>query len=149
MSKNIKNLLNEFFEKANGIVSVMLIDIDGIPIESIGKFKLPPDDIGALLSASFLAYKQVGSEFGQEIINVMVEYNNLKLYQITMERGVLIIIADKEAFLGLIRLIAKRVINELSKIMEETKISRDSLMEEHKFRKPSDSDITDIMSKFG
>jgi len=149
MSEQIKELLNEFFEKANGIVSVILIDIDGIPIESMGRFDLPPDDIGALMSASLLSYKQVGNEFGQNLQNIMVEYDNLKLYQIQMARGVLIIIADKEAFLGLIRLIAKKIINKLAKIMEETEVSREELMKKHKFRAPSESDISKIMSKFG
>lgn len=149
MAEPIKELLNEFFEKATGIVAVMLIDIDGIPIESVGRFELPPDDIGALLSASFLSYKQVGKEFGQDISNIMVEYNNLKLFQIQMSRGVLIIIAEKQAFLGLIRLIAKKVINQLSEIMKKTKVNREEFMKEHKFRAPTDSDISDIMAKFG
>ena len=77
-----------------------------------------------------------------------IDTETLKLYQIGMPRGGLIIIADKDAYLGMIRLEAKRAIKELSDMMFASEKTREKLMEDHKFRAPSEQEIRDVLSKF-
>jgi predicted regulator of Ras-like GTPase activity (Roadblock/LC7/MglB family) len=149
MSEEIKDVLNGILSRVRGSVAVILIDSDGIPIEVSGECSLPPEDLGALLSACYASYLEVGKDLGQEISSIMVEYNNLKLYQMSMPRGGLIIIADTSAYLGMIRLEGQQAIGKLSSMMTQTEEERQELMVKHKFRAPSDDAIKDILSRFG
>ncbi|MFX0133307.1 MAG: hypothetical protein ACFFDN_06665, partial [Candidatus Hodarchaeota archaeon] len=84
----------------------------------------------------------------QELLTIITEYNDLKLYQIGMARGALVIIASKEAYLGMIRMEAKRAFGKLSSFMEATQNARKKMMDEHKFRAPSKEEINDVITKF-
>lgn len=148
MPREIKDVLDDILQNAPGVIGSILIDVDGIPICISGRFELPAEELGALLAACFTSYAQVGADLGQELSTVMTEYKNLKLYQIGMPRGGLIIIADKDAYLGMIRLEAKRAIRELTNLMDVSEKSREELMAKHKFRAPSDDEIKSVISKF-
>ena len=148
MTNEIKNILDDLLANIPGVVGAILIDIDGIPISLSGRFELPPDELGALLAACFGSYVQLGNDLGQELTTIITEYNDLKLYHIGMDRGGLIIVASKDAYLGMIRLEAKRTIEHLSKMMKVTQNAREKLMTEHKFRAPSAEEISDLIKKF-
>jgi len=144
----VKEVISNILKRVPGVVGVILIDIDGIPIEIAGKFDMKPEDLGALLAACYNSYAQVGIELGQNLESIIVEYGDLKLCQNSMPRGLLTIVAGKESFLGMIRLEAKRAIESITRIMEDTVELRKELMEESKFRWPDDQTIDDILSKF-
>ncbi|MBN1348048.1 roadblock/LC7 domain-containing protein [candidate division KSB1 bacterium] len=148
MPREINDVLDEVLQNAPGVIGAILIDVDGIPICISGRFELPAEELGALLAACFTSYAQVGADLGQELSTVMTEYKNLKLYQVGMPRGGLIIIADKNAYLGMIRLEAKRAIRELTDLMSVSEKSREELMTRHKFRAPSEDEVKDLISKF-
>ena len=144
----IEDVITGILNRVPGVIGIILIDIDGIPIEVAGKFDMKAEDLGALLAACYNSYAQVGMELGQSLDSIIVEYGDLKLCQSSMPRGLLTIVAGKESFLGMIRLEAKRAIEIITKIMEDTVEIRKELMEESKFRWPDDQTIDDILTKF-
>ena len=148
MIDEVRDVLDDLLTNVPGVVGTILLDIDGIPISLSGRFDLPPEELGALLAACFGSYVQLGNDLGQELSTIITEYNDLKLYQIGMARGALVIIASKEAYLGMIRMEAKRAIGQLSTIMTATQNARKKMMDEHKFRAPSQEEIHDVITKF-
>lgn len=144
----IQDVISEIIKKVPGVVGVILLDIDGIPIEIAGQFDMKPEDLGALLAACYNSYGQVGMELGQKLDSIIVEYGNLKLCQNSMPRGLLTIIASKESYLGMIRLEAKRAIEKITQLMGKTEVARKEIMEKNKLRMPNDYEIDDILSKF-
>jgi len=148
MVGQIKEVLDDILTNVPGVVGAILIDIDGIPMAISGRFELPPEELGAFLAACFSTYVQLGGDLGQKLSTIITEYNDLKLYQLGMPRGGLIIVASKEAYLGMIRLEGKRAIEKLSHIMANSAEGRKKLMNEHKFRTPNEKEIKDVLSKF-
>jgi len=145
---NIKDIIDGIMKRVPEVVGVILIDIDGIPIELAGQFDMKPEDLGALLSACYNSYAQVGTELMQKLDSIIVEYGDLKLCQNRMPRGLLTIIAGKNAHIGMIRLEAKRAIDALTKIMQDTMEMRREMVKEMKFRMPDSRGIADILSRF-
>ncbi len=143
----IKEILNAIIQRVPGVVGVILIDIDGIPVEVAGRFDMNQEDLGALLATCYRSYEQVGHDMGQPLRSIIVEYNDLKLCQSSMPRGLLTIVAGKDSYLGMIRLEAKRAIEYLAKNMADTRNVRETLMQEHKFRWPDNQTIDDILSR--
>lgn len=143
----IKEILNAIIQRVPGVVGVILIDIDGIPIEVAGRFDMNQEDLGALLATCYRSYEQVGHDLGQPLKSIIVEYNDLKLCQTSMPRGLLTIVAGKDSYLGMIRLEAKRAIEYLAQNMADTRDVRETLMQEHKFRWPDNQTIDDILSR--
>lgn len=143
----IKEILNAIIQRVPGVVGVILIDIDGIPIEVAGRFDMNQEDLGALLATCYRSYEQVGHDLRQPLKSIIVEYNDLKLCQTSMPRGLLTIVAGKDSYLGMIRLEAKRAIEYLAQNMADTRDVRETLMQEHKFRWPDNQTIDDILSR--
>jgi predicted regulator of Ras-like GTPase activity (Roadblock/LC7/MglB family) len=120
-----------------GLVGVVAIDIDGIPVALQGDFDLPAEHIGAMLASVYKCCQALGDGFGQFYVeSFTVEYDQIKLVQYMMARGCLVLVAKKATPLGVIRLEAKRGIQALNEIMETTAEARDRFMQAHKFRKP-------------
>jgi len=143
----IKDILNGIIQRVPGVVGVILIDIDGIPIEIAGHFDMNQEDMGALLATCYRSYEQVGTDLSQPLKSIIVEYEDLKLCQTSMPRGLLTILAGKDSYLGMIRLEAKRAIEALAQNMADTQDIRESLMQDHKFRWPDNQTIEDILSR--
>jgi len=143
---HIRDIFQDILRRLPEVKGLILLDIDGIPLEIAGQFDMKPEDLGALLAACYNSYSQVGLELGQNLDMIIVELGDLKLCQIGMPRGLLTVVAAKESYLGLIRLEAKRAMEKIARIMEDTQDRRKSLMEEHKLRIPDESDMRQKMS---
>ena len=144
----VSDIITDIVNRVPGVVGAILIDIDGLPIEIAGHFDMRAEDLGALLAACYNSYGQVGTELGQKMNSIIVEYGELKLCQSGMPRGLLTILASKESYLGMIRLEAKRAIEAITQIMSRTQDSRKEMMEKQKLRSLDDQMIEDIISKF-
>ncbi|OGD09096.1 MAG: hypothetical protein A2Y86_02440 [Candidatus Aminicenantes bacterium RBG_13_62_12] len=144
---DIKAIFGDILQRLPEVKGLILLDIDGIPLEIGGKFDMKPEDLGALLAACYNSYAQVGLELGQSLDMIIVELGDLKLCQSGMPRGLLTIIATKESYLGLIRLEAKRAIEKITRIMRDTQDIRKSLMEQHKIRIPDEQDLRQKMTR--
>jgi len=143
----IKVIFQDILKRLPEVKGLILLDIDGIPLEIGGRFDMKPEDLGALLAACFNSYAQVGTELGQNLDMIIVEYGDLKLCQSGMPRGLLTIVAAKDSYLGLIRLEAKRAMDKIVRIMQDTENSRRALMEQHKFRIPNQEEVTQKMTE--
>ncbi|MBN2199887.1 MAG: hypothetical protein JW747_08585 [Candidatus Aminicenantes bacterium] len=143
---HIKDIFQDILRRLPEVKGLILLDIDGIPLEIAGQFDMKPEDLGALLAACYNSYAQVGLELGQSLDMIIVELGDLKLCQSGMPRGLLTIIAAKESYLGLIRLEAKRAMEKIARIMLDTEERRKSLMEEHKLRIPDERDLRQKMT---
>jgi predicted regulator of Ras-like GTPase activity (Roadblock/LC7/MglB family) len=133
----VSEVVKDLLQNVPGLVGVVAIDIDGIPIALEGDLGLPPEHIGAMLASIHKCCLALGDGLGQFYVeSFMAEYDQLKFVQYMMPRGCLIVIATKSAPLGLVRLEAKRGIETLNQIMETTVEARERFMEAHKFRKP-------------
>ena len=137
---NVQKVVDGIREKVPEVVGVVLIDSDGIPIASSGEFDLNPNDLGAVLAASYTCYAALGEDLGQfNAQNIMVEYDNLKLVHYQMPRGSLALVAEKDAPLGVIRMEAKRSMQLLTSAMMSTEKARAQLMRTLKIRGPKAS----------
>jgi predicted regulator of Ras-like GTPase activity (Roadblock/LC7/MglB family) len=123
-----------------GVISAVLVDADGIPLAEVGEFDLPVEDLGAILAACFESLDNLGRGMGEFYVeSIIAEYSQTKLVQQKMPRGTLIVLAEKLAPVGVIRLEAKRALVSLDNLMERTVDLREELASRHKFRGPAES----------
>lgn len=133
----VNEIVQQMVDDVPGVVGVLLIDIDGIPVALAGEFELDPYDLGAILATCHQSYNILGEDLGQFWIeSIIAEYDDLKLVQHRMPRGSLVVVAEKATPLGVIRMEAKRGIQAVTEQMQETAEAREKLVQMHKFRKP-------------
>ncbi len=135
--KNIGEMVRSILESVPGLMAVVVIDSDGIPIALEGKIEMAPEDLGAMLASAFQCYQSLGDGLGQFYCElVTAEFDGLNVAQQMMPRGSLILIAEKSAPMGVIRVAAKTGRQALNEAMETSADARKRFMEEHKMRLP-------------
>lgn len=135
--KNIGEMVGSILESVPGLIAVVVIDSDGIPIALEGKIDMAPEDLGAMLASAFQCYQSLGDGLGQFYCElVTAEFDGLNVAQQMMPRGSLILIAEKSAPMGVIRVAAKTGRQALNEAMETSAEARKRFMEEHKMRLP-------------
>lgn len=135
--KNIGEMVRSILESVPGLMAVVVIDSDGIPIALEGKIDMAPEDLGAMLASAFQCYQSLGDGLGQFYCElVTAEFDGLNVAQQMMPRGSLILIAEKSAPMGVIRVAAKTGRQALNEAMETSAEARKRFMEEHKMRLP-------------
>lgn len=135
--KNIGEMVKSILESVPGLMAVVVIDSDGIPIALEGKIDMAPEDLGAMLASAFQCYQSLGDGLGQFYCElVTAEFDGLNVAQQMMPRGSLILIAEKSAPMGVIRVAAKTGRQALNEAMETSAEARKRFMEEHKMRLP-------------
>jgi predicted regulator of Ras-like GTPase activity (Roadblock/LC7/MglB family) len=135
--KNIGEMVESILESVPGLIAVVVIDSDGIPIALEGKIDMAPEDLGAMLASAFQCYQSLGDGLGQFYCElVTAEFDGLNVAQQMMPRGSLILIAEKSAPMGVIRVAAKTGRQALNEAMETSAEARKRFMEEHKMRLP-------------
>lgn len=135
--ETIDDVAKQMMTNCPGLIGVLVIDSDGIPVTLAGEFDLPPEHLGALLASCFQMYQQLGEGLGQFYVKSnTTEYDDIKIVQHMMPRGSLVLVAEASAPLGVIRMEAKWCIQALNQAMAETVEQRERIMAQHKFRKP-------------
>jgi predicted regulator of Ras-like GTPase activity (Roadblock/LC7/MglB family) len=135
--KSISDMVKDILESVPGLVGVVVIDSDGIPIAMEGTIEMEPEDLGAMLASAFQCYQALGDGMGQCYCElVTAEFEGLNVAQQMMPRGSLVLVAEKSAPMGVIRVAAKTGRQALNEAMETTAEARKRFMEEHKMRLP-------------
>jgi predicted regulator of Ras-like GTPase activity (Roadblock/LC7/MglB family) len=148
--RNIGEMVRDILESVPGLVAVVVIDSDGIPIALEGKIDMAPEDLGALLASAFQCYQSLGDGLGQCYCElVTAEFEGLNVAQQMMPRGSLVLVAEKSSPMGVIRVAAKASRQALNEVMENSAEARKRFMEKHKMRLPkaiSDADASEPIS---
>ncbi|MDZ7262271.1 MAG: roadblock/LC7 domain-containing protein [candidate division KSB1 bacterium] len=119
MHTRITTAIDNMLKNVPGVIGVILVDWDGHPIYLNGRFDVEPDKLGALTSICHACCTQVGEKLGQQVITILAEYENLKLYQIGLtEKGQMIILTKtNEAQFGMLRLEAHKTLEKFSQAL--------------------------------
>ena len=137
-------------ENVTGLRAAIVIDSDGIPIAMEGNIEMEPQDLGALLASAFQCYQALGDSLTQCYCKmVCAEYDGLNVVQQMMPRGSLILIAEKDLPMGVIRLTANTGRQILTEAMETSAEARKKFMEKHKIslpKTPGGEDTTQTVS---
>jgi predicted regulator of Ras-like GTPase activity (Roadblock/LC7/MglB family)/CheY-like chemotaxis protein len=111
----MKEILNEF-TKLVGVNAVCLVGRDGFLLDSIARTGIDSEMVGAIASSGFGASEAMGRQLGKgEMSMSMIEFENGPvMFSPVGGDAFLVIIADKEANLGMIRLKLKKYSGELA-----------------------------------
>jgi predicted regulator of Ras-like GTPase activity (Roadblock/LC7/MglB family)/CheY-like chemotaxis protein len=111
----IKELLTEF-TKLPGVNAVCLVGRDGFLLESIAKTGFDAEMIGAIASSGFGTSESMGRQLGKGALSMsMIEFEDGPvLFSPVGADALVVIIADKEANLGMVRLKLKKHTAELA-----------------------------------
>ena len=111
----LKKILTTIINSTLGLKYALLTDDTGITILSQSKFKFSVDNgtsvekIGAIGGAVFVAGEEQGLILGYGSINLQItEYLEGMIFSMKVGKGVLCIVADKNAQIGFIRAIMKK-----------------------------------------
>jgi len=111
----LKKILTTIINSTLGLKYALLTDDTGITILSQSKFKFSEDNgtsvekIGAIGGAVFVAGEEQGHILGYGSINLQItEYFEGMIFSMKVGKGVLCIVADKNAQIGFIRAIMKK-----------------------------------------
>ncbi len=110
-----KEILDDL-AKLQSIEAVCLVARDGFLLESIGRSGIDKEMIGAIASSGFGASDSMGRQLDKGMMQIcMIEFDKGPvLLSPVGEDAFLVIVADKEANLGMIRLKLKKHSSELA-----------------------------------
>ncbi len=115
MGEIVYGMVNE----VSGIMAVIFIDKDGIPLVSAGEFDFDSYDLGAIGAACLESWQILGGDLGQVWIeDVIIEFDDLKVLQFPTATCAMLILANKSADVDAIRKEAKNNIKSLSHARE-------------------------------
>lgn len=135
--KIIAETVRMILDSLPGLKAAVVIDSDGIPIAIEGSMDIEPEDLGALLASAFQCYQSIGDSLGQCYCKmVTAEFDGMNIAQQMMPRGSLILFAEKNVPVGVIRVAATHGKAALTEAMESTAEARKRFMEQHKLRLP-------------
>jgi predicted regulator of Ras-like GTPase activity (Roadblock/LC7/MglB family)/CheY-like chemotaxis protein len=111
----LKELLTEF-TKLQGVNAVCLVGRDGFLLESIAKTGFDAEMIGAIASSGFGTSESMGRQLGKgTMVMSMIEFDDGPvLFSPVGSDAIFVIIADKDANLGMVRMKLKKHVHELA-----------------------------------
>jgi len=111
----LKDLLTEF-TKLQGVNAVCLVGRDGFLLESIAKTGFDAEMIGAIASSGFGTSESMGRQLGKGAMSMsMIEFEDGPvLFSPVGADAIFVIIADKDANLGMVRMKLKKHTPELA-----------------------------------
>ncbi len=107
--KSLQDVLNEF-TNIQGVNTACLVGRDGFLLESIAHAEVDTEMIGAIASSGFGASESMGNQLGKGAMSMtMIEYNNGPVMLSPVgDEAFLVIVADRDSNLGMIRLKIKK-----------------------------------------
>lgn len=116
MNEKFNKTLDPVLAGIPGVIGIIIINQDGIPIYFNGRFDISINKLSAYLAVCSATLKQAGKLLKQEINTILTEYHKLKIYQIkiTPQYSLIIMFKIKDAYLGEIRRRLSQAANELS-----------------------------------
>jgi predicted regulator of Ras-like GTPase activity (Roadblock/LC7/MglB family)/DNA-binding response OmpR family regulator len=114
---SLKDLLSEF-ANIPGVNTACLVGRDGFLLDSIAMSGIDTEMIGAIASSGFGASESMGRQLGKGKLSLsMIEFaNGPVMLSPVGEEAFLVIVADKEANLGMIRLKIKKYASQIAEI---------------------------------
>jgi len=111
----LKEILNEL-TKLQGVNAVCLVGRDGFLLDSVARTGIDSEMVGAIASSGFGASESMGRQLGKgEMSMSMIEFENGPvMFSPVGGDAFLVIIADKDSNLGMIRLKLKKYSPELA-----------------------------------
>lgn len=111
----IRTILAEF-TKLQGVSAVCLVGRDGFLLDSIANRGIDTEMIGAIASSGFGASESMGKQLGKGSLSIsMSEFERGPvMFSPVGEDSLLVIIADKDANLGMIRMKLKKEVQALA-----------------------------------
>ncbi len=120
----LKKILTTIINSTSGLKYVIIIDDTGITILSQSKFKFSNENsisvekIGAIGGAVFIAGEEQGQILGYGKIDLQItEYFGGMIFSIKVGKGVLCVVADKNAQIGFIRATMKKWAPQITTIL--------------------------------
>ena len=120
----LKKILILIINSTPGLKFALITDDTGITILSQAKFKfsdqngISVEKIGAIGGAVFVAGEEQGHILGYGAIDLQItEYLEGMIFSMKVDKGVLCIVADKNAQIGFIRATMKKWAPKISKIL--------------------------------
>lgn len=110
-----KDILNEF-SKLQGVDAVCLVGRDGFLLDSISRTGIDTEMIGAIASSGFGASESMGRQLGKGVMSIsMIEFDKGPvMFSPVGDDAFLVIVAEKDSNLGMIRLKLKKHSAELA-----------------------------------
>jgi predicted regulator of Ras-like GTPase activity (Roadblock/LC7/MglB family)/DNA-binding response OmpR family regulator len=111
----LKQVLAEFTKLA-GVNAVCLVGRDGFLLDSVAQAGIDSEMVGAIASSGFGASESMGKQLGKGLMMMsMIEFENGPvMFSPVGEDSLLVIIADKDANLGMVRLKLKKHSHEIA-----------------------------------
>jgi predicted regulator of Ras-like GTPase activity (Roadblock/LC7/MglB family) len=112
---DVKALLNEF-TLVQGVTAVCLVGRDGFLLDSIARTGMDTEMIAAIASSGFGSAESIGRQLGKgSLAMTMLEFDRGPvMFSPAGEEAFLVIIAEKDSNLGMIRLKIKKYSSELT-----------------------------------
>ena len=110
-----KEILNEF-SKLQGVDAVCLVGRDGFLLDSIARTGIDTEMIGAIASGGFGASEAMGRQLGKGMMSIsMIEFDKGPvMFSPVGDDAFLVIVAERDSNLGMIRLKLKKHSSELA-----------------------------------
>ncbi len=110
-----KDILNEF-SKLQGVDAVCLVGRDGFLLDSISRTGIDTEMIGAIASSGFGASESMGRQLGKGVMSIsMIEFDKGPvMFSPVGDDAFLVIVAERDSNLGMIRLKLKKHSTELA-----------------------------------
>jgi predicted regulator of Ras-like GTPase activity (Roadblock/LC7/MglB family)/DNA-binding response OmpR family regulator len=110
-----KDILNEF-SKLQGVDAVCLVGRDGFLLDSISRTGIDTEMIGAIASSGFGASESMGRQLGKGVMSIsMIEFDKGPvMFSPVGDDAFLVIVAERDSNLGMIRLKLKKHSAELA-----------------------------------
>lgn len=110
-----KEILNDF-SKLQGVDAVCLVGRDGFLLDSIARTGIDTEMIGAIASSGFGASESMGRQLGKGLMSIsMIEFEKGPvMFSPVGDDAFLVIVAEKDSNLGMIRLKLKKHSTELA-----------------------------------
>lgn len=123
MSTELTQPIDNILRKVPGVIGVVLADADGQPLYANGRFDSPLKKFIALCTVAHEGCVAIGKPFNETLASIIVEYNKMKIYHVSIaEKGQLIILVKtQESQFGMLKIEIQNAIETFQKMFSAEK----------------------------